>query len=73
MYLQCSLLLLLPNAPIVLSSTTTAVTGESLRRAIDVVRCREASGRTGLATARRERASAERRRSIVGAMVERSL
>ena len=54
---------------LVLFSISTAIAGESLRRAIDVVRCREARGKTGLATARRDRASAERRRSIVGAIV----
>lgn len=40
-----------------------------LRRAIEVVKGREAKDTIGLATARRERANAERRRSTVGAMV----
>lgn len=38
---------------------------------MEVVRGREAKGMTGRATARRERASTERRRRIVGAIVWR--
>ncbi len=52
--------------------SSALVRGESLRRAIEVVKGRAGSGKTGLAMARRDSASAERRRSIVGAMMEES-
>lgn len=43
-----------------------------LRHAIEVVKGREASGTVDLGTARRDRARAERRSSMVGGMVEGS-